>query len=417
VNAFIKHSDLLRRPNGRKLTVAVVACAVAQGLVMVALPWLVLEGGAGAAESGLVLGVYLVPAFALTLPAGRLGDRLSRKPLLVGSAAVIGASALALAVLALLGGLTLTTICLLAAGVGTGRVLFETTAFAAMASVAKKKERVVATGTLTSAYKAALRGSPAIGAGLIALVGVPVALIAVAGLCAVCMAAAHRLGPKVDRGLCDEAPPLGESLAAAGHVLFRTPLRVIVRAEIAWNLLALAAIGMIVPLLRQENSLSPNGATLVLGAGAAGATLAIASFSRLRAHRAPLALFGGSTGCYAVACLSLSLLAGPIALAGLWALAMWANATGAAVAYGERNVHAPKAVRAITFSLGLALINLAGFGGTLGAGLVASHYGLHAVYRIVGVGMVLVAVGLLAAHRHADAPDEAGAHPAQAARA
>ena len=404
MNAFLEHSDLLRRHNGRRLTIAVVSAAIAQGLVMVALPWLVLEGGAGAGESGLVLAVYLVPAFALTLPAGRLGDRLHRKPLLIGSAGIIGAGALALAALAEGGGLSLLVLCVLSGVIGTGRVLFETTAFAAMASVTKKRERVVATGTLTSAYKAALRGSPAVGAGLIAVAGVPASLVVVACLCLVSMSAAHRLGRKVDRGVSEDAPPLGESIAAAGHVLFQTPLRVIVRAEIAWNLLALAAIGMIVPLLRQENGLSANAATLVLGAGAVGALLAIVSFSHLRAHGSPLTLFGGSTGCYAVACFSLSMIARPIALAALWALAMWSNATGAAVAYAERNMHAPKEVRAITFSLGLALINLAGFGGTLGAGLIASRYGLDAVYRVVGIGMVVVAVGLLAAHRHEDVP-------------
>src|SRR3954468_15132008 len=78
-------NPLLAGRDGRLFLGAQGLDALAQGISGVALPWLVLDGGGSAGAAGLVATMALGPYVLFGLFAGVIGDRIARRPLLLGS--------------------------------------------------------------------------------------------------------------------------------------------------------------------------------------------------------------------------------------------------------------------------------------------------------------------------------------------
>ena len=77
---------LLTTADGRRFLVAQLMDSLGGGLSSVVLPWLVLDAGGSGAEAGAAYLVGTIPYVLLGLPAGDVGDRHSRRRVMVGGA-------------------------------------------------------------------------------------------------------------------------------------------------------------------------------------------------------------------------------------------------------------------------------------------------------------------------------------------
>ena len=96
--------DSTDRPEGSTrraiLTVAIAAIALETallGLIAPLLPEIEERTGAGDAALGLALAAYAIPILIVSIPTGRLADRIGRRPLLLGGLVLTGVGSLLIA--------------------------------------------------------------------------------------------------------------------------------------------------------------------------------------------------------------------------------------------------------------------------------------------------------------------------------
>jgi len=96
--------DSTERPGGSSrraiLTVAIAAIALETallGLIAPLLPEIEERTGAGDAALGLALAAYAIPILIVSIPTGRLADRIGRRPLLLGGLVLTGVGSLLIA--------------------------------------------------------------------------------------------------------------------------------------------------------------------------------------------------------------------------------------------------------------------------------------------------------------------------------
>ena len=77
-----QRNPLLRTRDGRALLLTQAAHALAQGMMTVIIPWLILESGGSLSQATIGFAITFVPFLLLAVPAGIAGDRLPRRPLL-----------------------------------------------------------------------------------------------------------------------------------------------------------------------------------------------------------------------------------------------------------------------------------------------------------------------------------------------
>lgn len=92
----------MRRESSRRaiLTVAIAAIALETallGLIAPLLPEIEQRTGAGDAALGLALAAYAMPILVISIPTGRLADRIGRRPLLLGGLVLTGIGSLLIA--------------------------------------------------------------------------------------------------------------------------------------------------------------------------------------------------------------------------------------------------------------------------------------------------------------------------------
>ncbi|MDA3005568.1 MAG: hypothetical protein O3B97_02770, partial [Actinomycetota bacterium] len=126
-------NPLLRSRDGRALLVTQAAHALAQGMLTVIIPWLILEQGGSAAQAAIGFAITFVPFLLLAAPAGLAGDRWPRRPLLGAALGTGTMLAVLLAILLGTTGLALPWLYAAAFLIGSVRVFVDAAMFGALA--------------------------------------------------------------------------------------------------------------------------------------------------------------------------------------------------------------------------------------------------------------------------------------------
>ena len=313
---------LLRSRDGRRFLVAQLMDSMAGGLSLVVLPWIVLDAGGSRSLAGAAFLIATIPYLALGLHAGELGDRRRRSRHGVGGRDP-GAGCGGLPAIVALGPAAsdLPVALIFAAGMGVtaGRVFVDAAAFGATARLVGDSHFVEGQANLSLVWSLGFLIGPALGGGLIGLVGAVEALwVEAAGFAvAAALLASIRsdLGPEHDTG------PSAGVLFGLEVVARDRSLRRLTSISMAWNLTVNVFCALMVVFLRTGLHARGRAAGRMLAvggaAGLAGGALAPLARHRLGATAAlRLGLLGSATAAVGLA-LAPGLGAATVAFAGL----------------------------------------------------------------------------------------------------
>jgi MFS family permease len=262
-------NPLLRTGDGRLLAGAQFCDHFGIGLAFVALPWLVLDGGGGAALAGLVFAVGTLPYVLFGLLAGVTGDRRSRKRVMVAAHALQTVCAAVVPLWALAAQPPVGVVILSAFAVGAGRTYADAAAFGAVADLVGSANFVRGQAVLSTGWAAGTILGPFLGGVLIAAFGAAAAVTAESVL----FAFAALLVWRIRRPLAAPAQEAGVRVRDAARegiaVILRTPLlRLLTSVQLLWYLSVIGAHALIVPFLRGDLDLDARETGWILGAGA-----------------------------------------------------------------------------------------------------------------------------------------------------
>ena len=151
-----------------------LAAQSAEQVSLAAVPMVaVLALGAGAAQTGLLSAAQTLPFLILSIPAGLLADRHSRRRLLVGAEVLRAASLLVLVLLAYAGQLSIAWLALLGFAGAAGTVAFSVAAPSLVPGIVARDELPRANARLEVARSTAFAAGPALAGALVGWAGGP----------------------------------------------------------------------------------------------------------------------------------------------------------------------------------------------------------------------------------------------------
>jgi predicted MFS family arabinose efflux permease len=276
----------------------------------------VLALGAGAGETGFLQTMQSLPFLLLSLPAGVLADRTSRRRLMVIAESVRAASLLAILLLAALHLLTLPLLAALGFVGAAGTVAYGVSAPSIVPALVRHDQLAAANGRLELMRTAAFTGGPALGGALVGWVGAPpaFAVAAALSLCAVAFFAGLRepARPKL--------PPrhvLHDLREGAGFVFRHPLLRPTLLAAVVFNSSLFVMMAVYAPYAVHHIGLNATQIGLTLatqGVGMIVGALAAAPLARVLRFGAVIAL-GPCSGAAALLCMTLTIWLPSFALA------------------------------------------------------------------------------------------------------
>jgi predicted MFS family arabinose efflux permease len=254
----------------RRLAGSNLAAQLSEQVALSAAPLVaVLLLGAGAAETAYLQSAQTLPFLLLSLPAGVLADRASRRRLMVGAEALRAISLFGILALILAGGLGLGTLALLGCLGAVGTVAYSVAAPALLPSIVPRERLAAANGWLELARSAAFAAGPALGGAIVGWTGAPAAYVVATTL--------SLLAVVLLAGLPEPVRPvgprrrLGQELAegarfVASHALLRPILVTAVFFNTSWFILQ----AVYVPYAVHRLGLDAAGVGLTLGVYGAG---------------------------------------------------------------------------------------------------------------------------------------------------
>ena len=382
-------NPLLRSRDGRAILVTQAAHALAQGMLTVIIPWLILEQGGSASQAAIGFAMTFVPFLMLAAPAGLAGDRMARRPLLGTALALGGALAVGIALFMAAGDLSIPLLYLAAFAIGSVRVFVDAGMFGAVATVASRDEMMRAQAALAQAFNLGYFGGPAV-AGLALVLGAGIAMSLVAGSLVVAAAAAVSASARLDERAPDGPKP---SVRRGLALLFLSrDLRVLTITGIAWSLASGAAISLAVPHLRNDLGVSGTALAAVLAAGVACMMLATPIITRLDRRHADETIIVLACAAYVVPALAMAVIPGVMGTALAYAPLMLANAVCAATLMGARARRVPRSMQALAGVAGRTVVMAGLAAGAALGGLAADWIGSRGAYLLVGVALAATAV-------------------------
>jgi MFS family permease len=382
-------NPLLRSRDGRAILVTQAAHALAQGMLTVIIPWLILEQGGSASQAAIGFAMTFVPFLLLAAPAGLAGDRMARRPLLGTALALGGALAVGIALLMAAGDLSIPLLYLAAFAIGSVRVFVDAGMFGAVATVASRDEMMRAQAALAQAFNLGYFGGPAV-AGLALVLGAGIAMSLVAGSLVLAAVAAVSASARLDERAPDGPKP---SLRRGLGLLFLSrDLRVLTITGIAWSVASGAAISLAVPHLRNDLGVSGTALAAVLAAGVACMMLATPIITRLDRRHADETIIVLACAAYVVPALAMAVIPGVMGTALAYAPLMLANAVCAATLMGARARRVPRSMQALAGVAGRTLVMAGLAAGAALGGLAADWIGSRGAYLLVGVALAATAV-------------------------
>ncbi|MBV7482670.1 MFS transporter [Bordetella sp. BOR01] len=274
----------------------------------------VLALGAGAAQTGYLQTAQTLPFLLLSLPAGVLADRVSRRGLMAAAEALRTASLLGLLLLLWAHGLSLPWLAALGFAGAIGTVAYNVAAPALVPTLVPGTQLAAANRWLELARSTAFAAGPAVGGALVGAMGASTAyVLAVAlSLLAVACLAGLPASPAPPRRALHPLRDLAEGARfVASHALLRPVLVTAVFFNTAWFILQAVYVAYAIDALRLDAA--QVGLTLgIYGAGMVAGALAAPRLAR----RLPFgALIGaGPLAALAAALLMLATLAQPSGL-------------------------------------------------------------------------------------------------------
>ena len=170
-------------PGFARLAWSNLAAQAAEQIGLAAAPLVaVLALDAGAGATGLLQAAQTLPFLLLSIPAGLLADRMSRRSLMAGAEAVRAAALLAILVLAAFGLLTLPLLALLGFLGAAGTVAYSVGAPSLVPALVPRAALAAANGRLELARSTAFAAGPALGGVLVGWVGAAPAFAVAASL-------------------------------------------------------------------------------------------------------------------------------------------------------------------------------------------------------------------------------------------
>ena len=365
------------------------AHALAQGMLTIIVPWLILEQGGSASQAAIGFAITFLPFLFLVAPAGMAGDRLARRPLL-GIALGIGtAIATALAFVLAAGAPSVPLLYLAALLIGAVRVFVDAAMFGALAAVVRREEMMPAQAALAQAFNLGYFGGPAV-AGLALVLGAGTAKALVAGALAMAAIAAVAGSRALDER--DEAGPRPPVRRGLAFLFLSGDLRVLTVTASAWSVASGAAVSLAVPHLRNDLGVSGVALAAVLAAGVACMMLATPIITRLDRRHADETIIVLACAAYVVPALAMALIPGVMGTALAYAPLMLANAVCAATLMGARARRVPRSMQALAGVAGRTLVMAGLAAGAAAGGVAADLVGSRGAYGLVAAALLATAL-------------------------
>lgn len=284
--------DVLRaEPQFRLLFAGQVMSIVGDRVMLVALPFAVLEAGGSVSTVGLVVGAQLVPFLIFALVGGVLSDRADRRRVLI-------ASDLARFVVQAVGGLLLVTgtanplmLGVLAALFGSADAFFQPAFTGLLPQTVSHPGQLQPANALRGlSFSIAAIAGPAIGGLLIAVSGAGTAMLFDAGTFAVSVAFLLRLRPRSATHAAEEAPPPFLRAMREGWTVIRTRpwLLAGLGAMCSYHAIVLPAVFVLGPIAVADGHGGPEAWAVMVVAFGAGSVLGDVLLLRWRPPRALL---------------------------------------------------------------------------------------------------------------------------------
>lgn len=301
----------------RRLAASNLAAQFSEQMALAAAPLVaVLALGATASQTGYLQTAQTLPFLLLSLPAGVLADRMSRRALMTAAECVRAASLLGLLALLGMGGLSLNWLAALGFLGAVGTVAYNVAAPALVPRLVPASELASANRWLELARSSAFSAGPAAGGALVGWIGAPIAYVIATTL--------SLLAAVLLAGLPSDTPQpaarhrvlaeLREGAAFVGtHPLLRPVLATAVFFNTAW--FVLQAVYVVYAIERLGLSAAGVGVTLgVYGGGMLAGALAAPWLARRLSFGAVIA--SGPLSALAASGILLSTLVFP---SGVWA--------------------------------------------------------------------------------------------------
>ncbi len=223
-------------PAFRGLAWSNLAAQSAEQISLAAVPIVaVLSLGAGPGDIGLLAMVQSLPFLLLSIPAGLLVDRWSRRRLMMAAEALRALSLLALLLASLSGQLSIAVLAVLGFIGATGTVGFSVAAPAWVPALVARHQLAAANGRLELARSVAYAAGPALAGALVAWAGATPAFVLASTLSAMAVLIVWRL-PEPPQAQPTERHVLAELRDGARLVWQHPLLRAIGLTSVAWNL-------------------------------------------------------------------------------------------------------------------------------------------------------------------------------------
>lgn len=277
----------------RRLAASNLAAQFSEQMALAAAPLVaVLALDATAAQTGYLQTAQTLPFLLLSLPAGVLADRMSRRALMTAAECVRACSLLALLALLWLGGLSLAWLTALGFLGAVGTVAYNVAAPALVPRLVPARELASANRWLELARSCAFSAGPAAGGALVGWMGAPTAYVLATTL--------SLLAAVLLAGLPQDAPTstarrdvLAELRAGAAFVVAHPLLRPVLITAVFFNTawFVLQAVYVVYAIERLGLSAAGVGITLgVYGAGMLAGALAAPWLARRLSFGAMIAL-------------------------------------------------------------------------------------------------------------------------------
>lgn len=276
-----------RRPTSRlpsafnRLAYSNLSAQVSEKVALAAAPLVaVLSFGASAAETGALQTAQTLPFLLLSLPAGVMADRMSRRWLMASAEALRTISLIAILLLLLGGTLNLPALAALGFAGTVGTVVYNVAAPAMVPSLVSRDQLASANRWLELARSAAFAAGPALGGVLVSWSGAPTAYVlatALSLLAAILLAGLpeSQVAIRIRRHVLVD---LREGAAfVAGHALLRPVLITALLFNTAWFILQAVYVAYAVHHL----GLTGAGVGMTLGIYGAGMVAGAAVAPRL----------------------------------------------------------------------------------------------------------------------------------------
>ena len=257
-------------PIFQRLAGANLCAQSAEQISLAAVPIVaVLAFGAGPGEIGLLATAQTLPFLLLSIPAGLLADRWSRRRLMVLAEVLRAASLVALLFATLFGQLSLALLALLGFVGAAGTVGFSVAAPALVPSLVPQAALGAANSRLELARSIAFAAGPALAGALVVWAGAASAFVLAAVLSAAAVALLLRL-PEAPRGAPRTRHVMQELHDGARLVWRHALLRPILFTAIAWNIAWFVLQAAYVPYAMRSLGLDASGVGVTLACYGAG---------------------------------------------------------------------------------------------------------------------------------------------------